>query len=122
MLKFLTDLFKPETPKAPPVTSETSAGFGAGEAAPFLTRLANNPRFGLPAEFTAAIADTLPGLDMDETRRWQIDGAFDGARVQIDIEVCVDSMGAPGLAFFSTRAAIDEIDKELAAFAEASES
>ncbi|AHD02835.1 hypothetical protein [Leisingera methylohalidivorans] len=122
MLKFLTDLFKPETPKAPPVTSETSAGFATGEVAPFLTRLSNNPRFGLPAEFTAAIADALPGMNMDDTRRWQIDGAFDGARVQIDIEVCMDSMDAPGLSFFSTRAAIDEIDKELAAFSKASES
>ena len=122
MLKFLTDLFKPDTPKAPPITSETSASFGAGEVAPFLIRLANNPRFGLPSDFTGAIADALPGMAMEETRRWQIDGAFDGARLQINIEVFMDDAGAPELRFFSTQAAIAEIDRELAAFDAAMES
>ncbi|WP_264211227.1 hypothetical protein [Leisingera thetidis] len=121
MLKFLTSLFKPEAAKPPPITSETSAGFAAGEVAPFLTRLANNPRFGLPADFTAAIADALPGMDVDNTRRWQIDGAFDGARVQIDVVVRMDSRDAPDLAFFSTRAAVEEIDRELSAFDAATE-
>ncbi|WP_027257551.1 hypothetical protein [Leisingera aquimarina] len=121
MLKFLTDLFKPEAPKAPPITSETSMNFDAGSVGPFLTRLANNPRFGLPAGFTASVTGAIQDMALDETRRWRVDGAFDGSRVQIEIEVFMDDTEAPDLAFSSTKAAIVEIDKELTAFAEDSE-
>jgi hypothetical protein len=116
VLKFIASLFKPEAPKAPPVTSECSSNFDADDVAPFLIRLANNPRFGLPEDFTASIADALPQMALDETRRWQIDGAFDGTRVQLDIEVFMDDIGAPDLTFFSTQAVIVEIDRELDAF------
>ncbi|UWQ33410.1 hypothetical protein K3555_02500 [Leisingera sp. M527] len=121
MLKFLTDLFKPEASKPPPITSEASMNFDARSVGPFLTRLANNPRFGLPADFTASVVGAIQDMALNETRRWRIDGAFDGSRVQIEIEVFIDEAEAPDLAFFSTGAAIDEIGKELAAFAEASE-
>ncbi|MEQ9694686.1 hypothetical protein [Shimia sp. SDUM112013] len=121
MLKFLTDLFKPEEPKAPPITSETSMGFEAVEVAPFLTRLANNPRFGLPAGFAGLIADALPEIAVDETRRWKIDGGFDGALNAFEIEVFMDAKDAPMITFYGTAAAIAEIDRELIAFDEAME-
>ena len=77
MLKFLTDLFKPEAAKAQPITSETSMSFDSIEVGPFLTRLANNPRFGLPAGFSASVSEAVPGMLPDETRRWKVDGGFD---------------------------------------------
>ncbi|KIC12569.1 hypothetical protein RA19_01440 [Leisingera sp. ANG-M1] len=121
MLKFLTDLFKPEAPKAQPITSETSMSFASIEVGPFLTRLANNPRFGLPANFAASIADEVPGLARDATRRWKADGGFDGAPVELVIEVFMNGTDAPDLTFFSSQAAIEEIERELTAFAEAME-
>lgn len=116
MLNFLTDLFKPQAAKAPPTTSETSMSFDTGSVKPFLTGLMNNPRFGLPADLPTAIAQALPGIPVEEKRRWQIDGDFDGAKVLIDIEVFMDGVDAPDLSFFSTQPVIDEIERELTAF------
>ncbi|KIC20245.1 hypothetical protein [Leisingera sp. ANG-Vp] len=121
MLKFLTDLFKPEAPKAQPITSETSMSFASIEVAPFLTQLTNNPRFGLPANFAASIADGIPSMALDETLRWKIEGGFDGALVELEIEVFMNGTDAPDLTFFSSQAAIEEIERELTIFAAAME-
>ncbi|MBO9448743.1 hypothetical protein J7426_00630 [Tropicibacter sp. R16_0] len=116
MLSFLTDLFKPQAAKAPPITSETSMNFDAGSVEPFLIGLLNNPRFGLPTDLPATIAQALPGIPIDGKQRWQIDGDFDGAKVQINIEVFMDDIDAPDLYFFSTQPVIAEIERELTAF------
>ncbi|MCP9482733.1 hypothetical protein NNA36_12250 [Shimia sp. CNT1-13L.2] len=119
MLTFLTDLFKPQAPKAPPITSETSMNFDAPEVAPFLTRLANNPRFGLPADLAEQIASDLSGMELGQTRRWKVEGDFDGAPVMIEIEAFMDDIDAPDLTFFGPDATVAEIDRELIAFDEA---
>ncbi|MBE1283816.1 MAG: hypothetical protein GJ676_10945 [Rhodobacteraceae bacterium] len=116
MLKFLTDLFKPEVAKAPPITSETSMNFDAGDVRPFLIGLLNNPRFGLPADLPTVVAQALPGLPTGGKHRWRIDGDFDKTKVQIEIEVLMDDVDAPDLYFFSTQSVIQEIDRELIAF------
>lgn len=122
MLNFLTDLFKPQTAKAPPLTSETSMNFDARDVRPFLTSLMNNPRFGLPAELPEFIADALADLPVDQTQRWKIDGDFDGAPVAIEIKAFMDDIEAPDISFFSCQSVIDEIDRELTAFADLMES
>ncbi|MGR3712768.1 MAG: hypothetical protein ACU0A6_06585 [Shimia sp.] len=121
MFKFVADLFKPTEPKAPPITSETGMNFKAIEVAPFLTRLMNNARFGLPQNTAGMIADALPKIAVDETRRWTIEGAFDSATAALEIEVFMDDVDAPDLTFHSTEAVIAEIDRELLAFDAAQE-
>ncbi|WP_164661861.1 hypothetical protein [Tropicibacter sp. Alg240-R139] len=116
MLNFLTGLFKPQVAKAPPITSETSMNFDTDSVGPFLIGLLNNPRFGLPSDLPVAISQALPGILVDGKQRWQIDGDFDGAKVQIDIEVFMDDIDAPDMYFFSTQPVIDEIERELTAF------
>lgn len=118
MLKFLTDLFKPEAPKAPPITSETSMNFDMTEVGPFLTRLSNNPRFGLPVGFAGQIADEMAGLSVDDTKRWKVEGGFDGNMIQIEIEAFMDDNDAPDLTFFGPEPVIAEIDRELISFDE----
>ena len=118
MFGFIADLFKPKEPKAPPITSETSMNFDAGDIRPFLVGIANNPRFGLPDAFVPTIVQALPDLAVDVTRRWTIDGSFDGKIIQLEIEVFMDDLDAPDLSFFSTQAVIEEIDRELSDFAE----
>mgnify|MGYP001792130730 CR=1 FL=1 len=116
MFSFLTDLFKPKPPVAPPITSETSMNFDAEDVGPFMTVLSNNARFGLPGELGAFMRQEVSKLALDETKRWKIDGDFDGSPVQIDIEVYMDDVDAPDLTFFSTKSVIAEIDRELLAF------
>lgn len=118
MLKFLTDLFKPEAPKAPAITSETSMNFDMTEVGPFLTRLSNNPRFGLPVGFAGQIADEMAGLSVDDTKRWKVEGGFDGNMIQIEIEAFMDDIDAPDLTFFGPEPVIAEIDRELISFDE----
>ncbi|TCL08707.1 hypothetical protein BXY66_0745 [Shimia isoporae] len=118
MLKFVTDLFKPSAPKPPPpITSTTSMNFDAVEVAPFLTRLTNHPRFELPADVATAIGDGLSDIPVEDTRRWKITCGFDGEDIAMEIEVFMDDVDAPDLYFFSTQAAITEIERELEAFA-----
>lgn len=90
-----------------------------GDIRPFLIGLTNNPRFGLPPEFTASIVDALPDLQERASRRWKIDGSFDGQAMHLEIEVFMDDPDAPDLTFFSSAPVIEEIDRELSEFAEA---
>ncbi|MFW8594254.1 hypothetical protein [Cribrihabitans neustonicus] len=121
MLRFLLDLFKPEAVQPAQATSDTSMLFAGEEIGPFLTRLANNPRFGLPGDLAASVAGALPELAEQESRRWRIDGAFDGAPAEFGIEVMMESGGEADVVFFAPQAAVDEINKELAVFDAASE-
>ncbi len=121
MLKVLTSLFKPEAVKPAAATSETSMLFAVVEIAPFLTRLANNPRFGLPEGLAEEIATALPHLDLHHRRRWQIEGAFDGAPAEFGIEVVMESGGEADVTFFTPQFAIEELNRELGAFDAASE-
>lgn len=121
MLTFLTNLFKPQAPKIEPVTSETAMSFANIEVGPFLTRLANNPRFGLPANFAASVADALPDMAQDDSRRWTVDGGFDDTAIVLEIEVFMNGDETPDLTFFSSGAAIAEIERELTLFADAME-
>lgn len=118
MLSFLTDLFKPQAAKAPPITSETSMNFDAQDVQPFLLGLTNNPRFGLPPELPSLVSEALPDIAVESRRRWQIDADFDGSRVTIEIEAFMDDIDAPDLYFFSSQPVITEIERELNAFAE----
>lgn len=118
MLTFLTDMFKTKTPIAPPITSEASMNFDAEMVEPFLVGLMNNPRFGLPADFASFIGTALGNMALDETRKWKIDGDFDRSPVQIDVKAFMDDIDAVDLYFYSTQAAIEEIDRELTAFSD----
>ena len=118
MLRFVTDLFKPSAPKLPAITSETSMNFDAEEVAPFLTRLANHPRFTLPTGLASEIGDSLADIAVDATKRWSLTCGFDGADIALEIEVFMDDIDAPDLYFFSTQAAIGEIEAELESFAD----
>ena len=113
MLQFLTSLFKPKPAVAPPITSETSMNFDQSEVGPFLIRLAENPRFTLPGDFTSEITEAIPKLTVENTRRWRIDGDFDGAAMRMEIEVFMDDIDAPYLYFFSAPGVIAEIEKEM---------
>ncbi|UWQ84039.1 hypothetical protein [Leisingera caerulea] len=121
MLKFLTSLFKPEAVKPAPATSDTSMLFGVDEIAPFLTRLANNRRFGLPGGLAAEAAAALPELGEQQKRRWRIDGGFDGAPAHFEIEVMMERGGEADVTFFAPQPAVEEINRELAAFDTAAE-
>ena len=121
MLRFLTDLFKPEAAKPAPSTSETSMNFDLAEVPPFLTGLANNPRFGLPEALVTQIADNLSDLPVDQSSRWQIEGSFDGKPALIEIQAFMDDFDAPDLAFFGSAEVVAEIDRELIAFDQARE-
>ncbi len=119
MLKFVTELFKPNAPKAPlPITSETSMNFDSLEVAPFLTQLANNPRFAFPEDIAKAIGTGVADIPVEDTKRWKVTADFDGQPVLIEIEAFMDDVDAPDLYFFSTQAAISEIERELEIFAE----
>lgn len=118
MLTFLLDLFKPKPAVAPPITSETSMNFDARDVGPFLNRLAESPRFTFPHGFAAAIAGSLPNLALDQTKRWKVDGDFDGAAMVIEIEIFMDDIEAPDLSFFSSAKIITEIDRQLEQFDE----
>lgn len=113
MLQFFTDLFKPKPATAPPITAETSMNFDSIEVGPFLTRLSDHARFDLPRDFASAIVDALPELVVDQTRRWRIDGDFDGSPMLLEIEVFMDDIDAPDLSFFSSAEVIAEIDQAL---------
>lgn len=113
MLQFLTSLFKPEPAEAPPITSEVSMNFDAEEVGPFLIRLAENPRFSLPRDFASAITKALPELQEEATRRWRVNGDFDGAAMQLEIEICMDDINAPDIDFFSSSDVISEIENEM---------
>ena len=116
MLKFLTSLFKPEAVQPAPATSETAMLFAVAEIGPFLIRLANNPHFGLPEGLGDEIATALPHLDLHQTRSWRIDGAFDDAPVQFGIQITLESGGEADVTFLAPRHAIEELNRELAAF------
>ena len=122
MLNFITDLFKPKASKPAPITSETSMNFDAGDVRPFLIGLMNNPRFGLPAELPDFVAKALVEMAVDQTQRFKIDGDFDGAPVEIEIEIFMDDIDAPDIAFFSSQPVVTELERELNAFAELMES
>lgn len=120
MLKFVTELFKPNAPKPlPPMTSQTSMNFASDEVAPFLTQLANNPRLDFPADLAKEVRRNLACMAVEDTRRWRVTGAIDDQPFQMEIEAFMDDVDAPDLYFFSTQAAISEIERELEAFAEA---
>lgn len=119
MFNFITSLFKPQPSVAAPVTSETSMNFDLEDVRPFLVILTNNPRFGLPTAFIDTIAETLPNLDVEQTHRWRIDGAFDKEPMHLEIEAFMDDIDAPDLSFHSSGTVIAEIDRELIAFADA---
>jgi len=116
VLNFLTDLFKPKAPKAPMITSEANMSFGPEDIRPFLTRLLNNPRFGLPPELPNFVSDAMADIPEGGKQRWRIDGDFDGKWVQIEIEMAMDDPELPELWFFSTHGVIVEINAELTAF------
>lgn len=113
MLQFLTSLFKPKPAVAPPITAETSMNFDAAEVGPFLISLAENPRFALPRDFASQITNALPELAVDDIRRWRIDGDFDAAPLRLEIEVFMDDINAPDIAFFSAPNVIGEIETEM---------
>jgi hypothetical protein len=120
VLKFVTELFKPNAPKAPlPITSETSMNFDSREVAPFLTQLANNSRFAFPEDIARSIGTAVGDIPVEDTKRWKITADFDGQPILMEIEAFMDDVDAPDLYFFSTQAAISEIERELEAFAEA---
>ncbi|UWQ37882.1 hypothetical protein K3552_02405 [Leisingera aquaemixtae] len=121
MLKFLTSLFKPEPVKPAPATSDTSMLFAVEEIVPFLTRLANNPRFGLPGGLAASVAAGLPDLAEQQSRRWRIDGGFDTLPAHFEIEVMMERGGEADVTFSAPQPAVEEINRELAAFDAAAE-
>lgn len=118
MLNFLLDLFKPKPAVAPAITSETSMNFDARDVGPFLNRLAAHTRFALPRDFADAIVTALPELSLDQTRRWRVDGDFDGTAMVLEIEVIMDDVNAPDISFFSSAQVIKEIDGQLEQFDE----
>jgi hypothetical protein len=120
VLKFVTELFKPNTAKAPLlITSETSMNFDVREVAPFLTQLANNHRFGFPDDIVKAIGDAVVELPVETTKRWKITAEFDHHPILIEIEAFMDDVDAPDLTFHSAQAVITEIESELDTFAKA---
>lgn len=120
MFKMLKALFRPAEPNpAPPMTSETMMGFQNDEVAPFLTRLANNPRFDMPAELDTSLTAGIAGLDVGESRRWSIDGRFDGQFETFAIEAAIETPDQLELTFYGAQAAIMEIEQELTLFDEA---
>ncbi len=120
MFQLMKDLFKPAAPKPlPPMTSQTSMNFASDEVAPFLTQLANNPRLDFPADLAKEVRGNLACMAVEDTRRWRVTGAIDDQPIQMEIEAFMDDVDAPDLYFFSTQAAISEIERELEAFAEA---
>ncbi|MEM9351013.1 MAG: hypothetical protein AAGA47_12195 [Pseudomonadota bacterium] len=118
MFSFLTDLFKPKPPVAPPITSETSMSVGLVDIGPFFTVLSNNGRFGLPSELSDFMKTEVATLNVEDTKRWKISGDFDGSAMDVEIEVFLDERDEALLSFFSSKSVIDEIEKELTAFAE----
>jgi hypothetical protein len=120
MFQLMKDLFTPAAPKPlPPMTSQTSMNFASDEVAPFLTQLANNPRLDFPADLAKEVRRNLACMAVEDTRRWRVTGAIDDQPIQMEIEAFMDDVDAPDLYFFSTQAAISEIERELEAFAEA---
>ncbi|GAA6181186.1 hypothetical protein NBRC116594_26240 [Shimia sp. NS0008-38b] len=118
MLKFITDLFKPSAPKAPqPISAETSMNFGAEEVIPFLTRVANNPRFEFATDFAKELGINVLTTPVEDTRRWRVGGSFDGHPIRLEVEAFMDDVDAPDLYFHSSQAAVLEIEQELDAFA-----
>ncbi|MEM9438500.1 MAG: hypothetical protein AAGA15_15845 [Pseudomonadota bacterium] len=118
MFSFLTDLFKPKPPVAPPITSETSMSVGLVDIGPFFTVLSNNGRFGLPSELSDFMKAEVATLKVEDTKRWKISGDFDGSAMDVEIEVFLDERDEALLSFFSSKSVIDEVEKELTAFAE----
>ncbi len=116
MLSFLTDLFKPQPPKAPDITDETSMNFDRAEVAPFLSRLVAHPRLGLPQAMPGMVDQGLNDLAVDQTRIWTIDGELDGGPIQIRIEAFMDDIDAPDLSFYSSAQATALIEAELTRF------
>ncbi|MBE1292878.1 MAG: hypothetical protein GJ677_10350 [Rhodobacteraceae bacterium] len=120
MLKFVTELFKPNAPRAPlPITSETSMNFDSREVAPFLTQLANNHRFAFPEDIAKAIGDTVGDIPVEDTKRWKITADFDGQPILLEIEAFMDDADAVDLTFHSAQIVVTEIERELEAFADA---
>lgn len=120
MLKFVTELFKPNAPKAPlPITSETSMNFDSREVAPFLTQLANNHRFAFPEDIAKAIGNAVGDIPVEETKRWKITADFDGQPILMEIEAFMDDVDAVDLTFHCTQIVATEIEGELETFAEA---
>jgi hypothetical protein len=119
VLKFVTELFKPNAPKAPlPITSETSMNFDSREVAPFLTQLANNSRFAFPEDIAKAIGNALADIPVEDTKRWKITADFDGQPILLEIEAFMDDVDAVDLTFHSAQIVVTEIESELEAFAE----
>lgn len=120
MLTFVTKLFKPSEPKPPaPMTSETGMVFATQEVAAFLTQLGNNPRFGLPAELAQEVQRGLDPLAEGEARRWKLTCDLDRQPILFEIRAVMEEAAAPELTFFSTQDAVQEIERELEAFAAA---
>jgi len=120
MFQFMKDLLKPVAPKPlPPMTSQTSMNFASDEVAPFLTQLANNPRLDFPADLAKEVRRNLACMAVEDTRRWRVTGAFDDQPIQMEIEAFMDDVDAVDLAFHSAQIVVTEIERELAAFAEA---
>ncbi|MEP2716050.1 hypothetical protein [Pseudophaeobacter sp.] len=113
MLQFLTDLFKPKPAVAPPITSRTSTSIKLRDLGPFLNRLADSPRFTLPRGFAEAILGALPDLELDQSRRWRVDGDFDGAATRIEIQILMEELDAPDLTFYGSAEVVAEIDTQL---------
>lgn len=120
MLKFVTELFKPNAPKAPlPITSETSMNFDSREVAPFLTQLANNSRFAFHEDIAKANGNAVADIPVEDTKRWKITADFDGQPILLEIEAFMDDVDAVDLTFHSAQIVVTEIESELEAFAEA---
>lgn len=117
MLKFVTDLFKPSAPKpVAPMTSDTSMTFTVTEVSPFLTQLDNNPRFIFPTGFAHKIVSGIKTLTTDDRRRWTLTCDLDRQPIVLEIDTLMEDAETVELTFFSTQAAVAEIDKDLAAF------
>lgn len=113
LLSFVKSLFAPEAPSAPPITSEASINLERHDVAPFLTRLANNPIFGLPHGFVETIMRVVPGLAHGQSHRWSIDGAFNGRPMRMEIEAFVGEPDAVDITILCSRDVVAEIDREM---------
>ena len=57
-------------------------------------------------------------MDVDETKTFEHEVKFDGADVNLRIEVFMDDIDSPDVAFFTTKDLADSIRAEMVKFAE----
>lgn len=98
--------------------SEASMNFDLDTLGPFLNRVSEQVDSGFGNEEIQALMAEVTGMEVDAEMQWNFTVVHRGDSTPLEVQVFMDDIEAPDVAFFTSASLAQEIEEEWAKYTE----